>query len=284
MKTVMLTDDLRKRIGDTEAVKMIAKAGFGGYDYSIIEMKNPQSELAGANYKAYVREIKKVADDVGLPCLQSHSLFYRASTKKEIEVLNDWHKRAIEIASYLGSPYIVIHPLNDFTAEQNYEYLYSVLLPFAKQAGIKIATENMYNYDGRNYITYPAACGTPEDFCKHIDIAKDEYLVGCLDIGHAEMPNAVGAPAMIRALGKERIKCLHVHDNNKYDDCHTTPFGRHCHINWQNVIDALKEIGYDGNFTFECGMIFGRYPDELLQSVCDHIAQIGDYFVKKLTE
>ena len=78
------------------------------------------------------------------------------------------------------------HPDNDKTAEENAE-MYLEILPFAKECGVKIATENMRNWDKEKNQSSFAACATGEDFKKHIDIINDEFFVACLDIGHGEM-------------------------------------------------------------------------------------------------
>ena len=108
-------------------------------------------------------------------------------------------------------------------AEQNAE-MYAELLPFAKQCGVKIAAENMWNWDHvKNQPTF-AACASSEDFKKHIDIVNDPYLVACLDIGHAEMRGSGdGAVNMIRALGY-RLQALHIHDTDRWHDNHQIPF------------------------------------------------------------
>ena len=79
---------------------------------------------------------------------------------------------------------------------------------------------------------------------------NDPYLVACLDIGHAEMFSHYGASAeeMIRALGS-RIGALHVHDNDKWHDTHAVPGTMD--IDFDAVIRALVDIGYDGDMTLE---------------------------------
>ena len=65
--------------------------------------------------------------------------------------------------------------------------MYLELLPFAKECGVKIATENMWNWDAQKDESSFAACATSESFLAHLDAVNDDYLVACLDIGHAEM-------------------------------------------------------------------------------------------------
>lgn len=55
-------------------------------------------------------------------------------------------KRAIECTAEAGGKICIIHPDNDKSAEENAE-MYFDLLPFAKECGVKIATENMWNWN-----------------------------------------------------------------------------------------------------------------------------------------
>jgi hexulose-6-phosphate isomerase len=138
--------------------------------------------------------------------------------------------------------------MNDGTPEENAE-MYFELLPFAKEHNVKIATENMWNWKKFHRHSCFAACATPESFNAHLDAVNDDYLVACLDIGHAEMKGSeTSAPEMIRGLNK-RLKALHIHDNDKLHDSHQIPFSMN--IDFAAIVDALQEIGYDGYLTLE---------------------------------
>lgn len=70
---------------------------------------------------------------------------------------------------------------------------------------------------------------------------NDDFLVACLDIGHAEMKGSgFGAVKMIRALGTH-LAALHIHDNDRLHDSHQIPFSMG--IDYEAVVRALKENG-----------------------------------------
>ena len=106
-------------------------------------------------------------------------------------------------------------------------------------------------------------------------------LVACVDIGHSAMANTGGeSPGkMIRALGGKRVKALHVHDNDLVRDVHTLPFTRK--IDWDEVMTALKDIGYDGELTFEADTFLSQFPDELAVHASRLMLEVGRYFVSK---
>lgn len=282
MKLVMPTGPLMVLgIPEPEIVKQIAGAGFDGYDITLCHLYNEGNYLF-TNAEEKIRETKKVADDFGITCEQGHSVFYGLKDKKDADGIVEKHLRCIELSAMLGCKILVVHPGNNFTAEQNYDWIYSKILPFAKSCGVKIATENMWNWNKETGLTYPSACGSVEDFCKHIDIANDDTLVACLDLGHAEMTDGPGAATLIRGLGHDRLKSIHVHDNDIVSDSHTLPFfGK---TNWDEVIQALKDVNYDGAFTFETDYFARRLPLELMPAMLRFSEQVGRYFTKRLSK
>ena len=282
MKIVTYTGDIAQRVGAKEAVRLFKEAGFDGYDFTFRKDRKVDPGLYDDDFIPFIKELREYADSIGIPCLQCHTLFptlkpggVNADEVYEVQV------KCLEAASLLGCKIAIVHPGNNCSAEENYEFMYKRLLPVARRLGVKIATENMWNWNEWKTQTYPAACGLAEDFNKHIDLAGDDFLVGCLDVGHAEMQNTQGAPYMIRTMGNKRIRTLHVHDNDLVNDNHTYPFiGR---IEWEPIIEAFRDIGYDGYFTFECdGAVSNRYPVELLPAVLKLLYQTGRYLVDKI--
>ena len=107
----------------------------------------------------------------------------------------------------------------------------------------------MWNWDFDKKHSSFAACATPDSFNAHLDAVNDDYLVACLDIGHAEMKGSdTTAVEMIHALGP-RLQALHFHDNNLVNDFHQIPFSMD--IDFLPIMKALKEIGYNGYITLE---------------------------------
>ena len=253
------------KVGMEKAVELCAKAGFDAWDFSMFDMCRMdwetglpvQSEkpLNARNYLNFARKLKKIGLDNGIVCNQSHAPF-----PVEVPAIRSSLKLAIECTAEAGGEICVIHPDDNKTAEENAE-MYLELLPFAKSCGVKIATENMWNWDGSKGESSFAACATGEDFKKHIDIIHDDFFVACLDLGHAEMRGSGdGAVHMIRALG-HRIQALHIHDNDRWHDYHQIPFSMN--IDFGAIVKALKEIGYEGYFTLEADAFLDAYnaPD-----------------------
>ena len=238
-------------VGELKAVELVAKAGFDGYDLSLFEMARYDGKqvvrkghpLQSKEALQYVRQIKQVAMDNGLVCNQSHAPY--PSYAPEIRNLL---KTAIEFTAEAGGQICVIHPDNYKGPEENAE-MFLELLPFAKSCGVKIATENMWNWSYELGGVGPAACSDPQSFLAHLHAVNDPDLVACLDIGHAEMHGLnTSAVEMIHALGSH-LQALHIHDNDFDNDSHQLPFTMK--IDFPPVMQALKDIGYSGWLTLE---------------------------------
>lgn len=271
-----------KILGEEKAIEYLARAGFDAWDFSMFSMCEydwskqkalPSSHpLAGNEYIAFARRLKRIGLDNGIVCNQSHAPF--PSSCPEIR---RYLKRAIECTAEAGGEICIVHPDNNKSPEENAE-MYLELLPFAKECDVKIATENMWNWDDEKDRSCFAACATPESFCAHIDVVGSDQLVACLDIGHAEMKGSdTTAVELIKALGP-RLQALHIHDNDRWHDSHQIPFSMD--IDFAPVTKALKEIRYQGYFTLEADSFLAGYTTE---NVFSGIQQLADS-ARKLVE
>ena len=253
MKTSTETESIARLVGDEKAIELIAKAGFDAFDYSLFGMasldrktltiKDSDHPLHNSGYAAYVKHLRKIGEDCGIVCNQTHAPFPSRG-----EEMMYYLKRSIECTAIAGGEICVIHPDNFKSAEENAE-MYFKLLPTAHEYGVKIATENMWNRDPETKKITPAACSHHDDFVKHIKAVNDPYLVACLDIGHAEMGGLnTSTTQMVHALG-DHLQALHIHDNDLVEDLHEIPFSMS--IDFDAMIKSLIDIGYKGYLTLE---------------------------------
>ena len=277
MKISTEIDSIASFVGEEKAVELVAKAGFDAWDFSMFAMcpydwstgqpLPTDHPLASPNYLQFARRLKQIGLDNGIVCNQSHAPFPSA-----VPGIRGHLKRAIECTAEAGGKICIIHPDNDAAPEENAE-MYRELLPFAKSCGVKIATENMYNWDPVRDEPCFAACATSQSFNAHLDAVNDDFFVACLDIGHAEMRSSgSGAANMIRALGS-RLQALHLHDNDLHGDSHQIPFSMS--IDFDQVVKALKEIGYSGEFTLEASSYLGS-AGYTAENVLDGVRNLAD--------
>ena len=282
MKISTEINSVARIVGAEKAVELCAKSGFDAWDFSMFRMVNKDKvnkvlldnphPLGGKDYLNHARLLKRIGEDNGIHCNQSHAPF-----PSDFPGMEDYLFRSIECTAEAGGEICVIHPCNNLSAEENAE-MYQKLIPFAKDHGVKIATENMWNRAPDKSIVR-AACSDPEDFCRHIDVL-DGQIVACLDIGHAEMRTLnTSAVELIHALG-DRLQALHIHDNDCLNDSHQIPFSMN--IDFAPIVKALKDIGYQGYFTLEASAYLKNFEPENVphgvQKLADSARKLADMF------
>ena len=82
-----------------------------------------------------------------------------------------------------------------------------------------------------------------------IDQVGDRHFGICLDTGHLNLAEDKDQVRFIHAAG-DRLHALHIADNEGERDQHMMPFGKG-KVKFENVVRALKEIGYTDLFNLE---------------------------------
>ncbi len=246
-------------------LNIIKKAGFDAYDYSMTTDHGETDKYVNIftmdDYVSKAKELRKYADSIGLICNQAHAIFpsfFKGDEERTEKGIKDAIK-CMEIASILGAKIIVVHPENNCSAKENADY-YKRLEPYCEKFNIIIGVENMWNWDNVNKKVVNAACAYPKDFLETIELLNPKWFICCVDIGHAEMMEGMSAKELLRTLGSH-VGALHIHDNDKYLDRHMIPFSGK--INFDEVVDALKEINYQGDITLEVLNFLNYFPTDI---------------------
>ena len=260
-----------------ESLSLIKETGFDTYDYSM----DSENDFFVANcYLENALKLKQFADNLGLKCNQTHSIFpvwHKSYDENTIKKRTEYTKRILEISKILGAKNCIVHPINDFNEKQNFNF-YQQFLPLAKELNINIATENMWNWDGSKASL--AACSNHNNYKALLELVNDNHFVACVDIGHAEMFGLeTSASKMIESLGKY-VKCIHIHDNDCHSDRHGLPFSET--IDFDLILDSLARIDYQGDITFECDGFINRMPKELHKNCLKLMFETGLYLRDEL--
>ena len=98
-----------KRNSLFDVLKKTAQAGFEAADFSLTRTYGVERE----NEENFYKDVKKLSDDLGLYLAQGHTPFSRGDYSKEYFLGDEWFNAqcdSIRRASYLGIPWVVIHP------------------------------------------------------------------------------------------------------------------------------------------------------------------------------
>lgn len=296
MKTSIMQTGIN-HFGLSGSMKMIRDAGFDGVDYQLA-YEESLLILQKEDFEQFFKQSKEYADEIGLEISQVHAPYpswVAHNTDEDNEKIIDNIQRAIVATGILGSKYLVVHPpvmpqrrFNDFKAE-NQELgirFYERLKPLAKKTGIKIALENMWNYDEKQKDICPTTLSTPEELMEWNDILGREQFTVCLDIGHSALTDPNPAE-VIRKLG-DYIELLHVHDVDGKSDLHATPLlVKHDWkggpvIVWDDICQALADINYQGVLNFESYLFGQDVPVSVMQDGFNLQAKLARFLANQI--
>ncbi len=276
MKLSIETYIMRKRFNDVKALEMIKKAGFDCYDYSMYGLADAEKDMLGDDYRERAEALRHASDEIGIECNQAHAPFeigaentFDVSDKSYLRLV-----RSLEAASILGAENIIVHAIKDKLPQGTDFYelnrkFYLSLEPYCEKFNICVSVENLFNCRGDK--TLPVL----SDPTEHMDFVKSlnsPWFNICVDVGHSAI-TGYKPEEVIAAMNGDILKALHIHDNRSIWDQHTMPYAGG--IKWQAVLEAIKKIRYQGDFTFELIGYLSKLPDELLQDALDFAAIIG---------
>ena len=284
MKLSTQTSYVIAKYGMEEGIRMLAKAGYDAIDYSFFDLNDESSPWLQDDWRERAVRAKEVAAECGITIDQAHAPFHTSGIAPGYdEKMMGRILRSMEAASIMGVHDIVVHPRQQLqyvkggNAGQLFEEnvaLYKSLIPYCEKWNIRVCAENMWQYDDKRKVIIYSICAQPAEFAALLDAVDSPWIVGCLDIGHCGIVSVDPAEA-IRTLGRDRLKALHVHDVDYVNDSHNMPFVEK--LDWTSITDALAEIGYDGNFTFEADAFLWPFPLPLLPDAIGFMVKVGKY-------
>ncbi|MBR6572416.1 MAG: sugar phosphate isomerase/epimerase [Clostridia bacterium] len=284
-----------------EALSLVKDSGFSAIDFNFTEydhdvIKQAQrcpffeksTDILINHYKPLIKACEKYGVEVG----QSHApypTFVFGADKKFNDYMYSVVKKTIKISAALGSKYIVIHPIfsADLTKkldiksenEINIEF-YSSLSNIAKECNITICLENMYSkYKGK---IYGDICSDAYEATLLIDKLNEkagrEIFGFCFDSGHCTLAGR-DPYRTLRVLG-DRVKVLHLHDNDGIVDKHLPPFTGVAY--WDLILKGLHDIGYKGNINFETYKTLDNVSKTDKESIIKLLGQTGKHIMEKV--
>lgn len=245
----------------------------GSDDASFVIYQKSEDE-----FKEILSKLRTAAQKHGIEVYQVHGPWRyppENSTDEERAKWRSYMERGIYGCHIVGCKNFVVHPIMPFGTDKepdsemfyelNYEFFRS-LIPTAQKYGVKICIENMPF--GAHSIARP---GEIADFVKDLD---SDVFAMCLDTGHAEILRVT--PAESVKIMKEKLRALHVHDNDGKADKHACPFFGV--TDWKAFKEAVKEhISEDVPIMFETGPGNSTMPESLKDIFLSAYAEVANF-------
>ncbi len=239
------------------AMKLVHDAGFRYVDMSVGPYcQSGDAPFLGANWQAHAEQTRAVADKYDIQMKQAHGLLFYYIDKNApcCRELTDINLHLMDVCAALGVEYFVVHPCtvaDAVSTEESLSRCAEWMLPFAEKAektGVKICIENVFDDLNCDRLFYAFGVYADELVALADRIGSDK--VGfCWDTGHAHI-GRLDQRRSIQLLG-DRLWTTYIHDNRgQYsNDLHLPPF--YGSIDWQAVMQGLKDVKYQGTFNFE---------------------------------
>lgn len=278
--------DMNYQIPCKEQALRIIRNGFEHLDFNFLDWHgDSRSPFLSDHWLDWVKEVGEAVTGAGADFNQAHA----PTTGFGDFSMKDLQLRAIEGCGALSIPWMVFHIVghevtDDSVYGMNIEYFRS-LLDTAHKYNVGIAIENIWP------IQEYSPLSRTENLIRLVDMIDDPLIGICWDTGHgnligrrpSDQPeretslDASGDPyRQLTAVGK-RLKALHINDNDGLGNNHIEPF-EGC-IDWNRVMRALKDIGYEHSFTFEANFSCRRLPEELVDRKIRLLHDIGETMV-----
>lgn len=292
-----------------EGFAMLSAAGFSCADFSLNgyllntdlyeERVNGFFDKSRQELEEFFLPHKQGARSANITINQMHMPYpiYVPKGKKELNeyLQKEMAPKSLEICAFFGCKHLVVHgfKLAHFLGSEEAEwmeterFLHSVL-PLAKEMGITICIENLYDGIGGHLIEGP--CCNVKKAVERIDRINEAYhsevLGFCFDTGHANL-TGLDFKEFLTTLG-HRLKVLHIHDNDGISDLHQIPFTfaktreNQSSTNWDGFLRGLKAIKFDKVLSFETAPVLTAFPEKMKPQVLAFIAGIGRYFCSEM--
>jgi len=256
-----------------EALRALHACGWRAFEVSTEHLAAIETDH---DTEGQIERAQRCLHDLGLCAPQAHAYLdadVAASNSDEREKDMSRLLCHTEIAARLGVHNVVMHPggKHGYTTRAEQEHIHRLnieafrrLGDFAGAQAVRIGIENLMC----------RGASTPSELLELLE-AIDHPAIGItLDTSHANVA-ALDVAKVVRELGPH-VVATHISDNDGSGDQHLTPGSGT--IDWPAVMDAFREIGYNGLFNLE---IAGeRHPVPAVRQLKLHLAlEVAEWLV-----
>ena len=238
--------------GVEEGFLRAAEHGYETLDCNIFtDVKSPIFGMALPEFEREMKRYRAAFASAGLSASQAHGPWHSPddyATEEARKFQFDAMVRSLYGAAYLGCENLVLHYIMPTGAvDRDLDEARKINLAFfadlvreAERIGVAVCIENM-PFLGQGL-------ARPKEVLSLVRELDSDFCRVCLDTGHAAIFGIRPGDA-VRAIGRDFLRVLHVHDNDGARDLHLPPFSGV--IDWEDFSSALREIGFAGSLSLE---------------------------------
>ena len=256
-----------------QAVEAFIAAGFRATELSLVHLNKLKTRSDRA-------QLKRWLDAQGFAVPQGHLSFKGGLCDA---ALVEEQKRELDLFAEMGIRCAVLHfnGGNDLEPQERMQRRLEsvrILRDHSKDSGVTICLENLGSVPETH---------TVQQINAIIDTLGGGMGI-CLDTGHLHLTNGRGETQQSHRefiLGAgERLKAMHITENNGKNDVHQMPYSARTGICWPEVVRAVREIGYNGLFNLEilgenkCPLPIRRAKLRFIKEMTDYM--LTDEFLK----
>ena len=272
-----------------EGIVLCARVGFGALDFNLTDyqrMEHPP--FLDPEGDDWTRSVRRTADAQGLSFTQLHAPIYRKFVETvESARLTGMGFDSLRVAKLLGVPWVVWEPdttPGEYGAEfrreasrRNREF-FDPFVEEAEKLGVGICLENCADRFAEGWNGSSHWIGAePDDLCELVDSFSSDHVGVCWDTGHAHVQGLDQWDAL-HIVG-DRLKMLHIQDNDGRSDQHLLPFMGS--IDWRKFMNALADIDYAGDFTYEVHNSIRTLPNALKDPMMRYAVSLGNTLISR---
>lgn len=268
-----------------QSIQLCAAAGYHVMDFNFHDCTTFRLPFIENSWQSWLNSIMETAVKSKITFSQAHGPFYNFcdNVYKNKEWYDKMIYRAIDCAAELRIPWIVFHAGTDFDAiesvaaskRKNMEY-FLPLVEYAEKRSVGIAIENLWDLNIAPKKRYTASIDELVDL---VDGFRCPSVGICFDVEHATVMKQPIRESL-RYIGK-RLKATHISDVADIvttETDHKLPFDGI--TNWTEVMRALADIQYTGDFTYETHNFTKNIPDALIPSALTYSVRIGEHLLR----
>jgi sugar phosphate isomerase/epimerase len=265
-----------------QALRIFHACGWECFELSISHLAQIAND---ADRVRRVAEARATLDELGASMPQAHAyLIANVAHPDESHRQADLRLllRDIDVCAELGVKTVITHPGvgSGYTTRVEFRRIFDLnvegfrlLTDRAAKLGLRICVENVMDtpLEGRRCFG-----AVPYELLDLIEAVGAPNLGLVFDTSHANVQK-LNLSSALHELGG-RIWCTHISDNDGSGDQHRFPGSGN--IDWGNVTQALRDIGYEGTFNLE---IPGESapPGELLEARLLHAKRMAEGLIRE---